>query len=71
MVPADFSQQYAAAQLAKRATEFCDVHDCSLFLGTWNVNNKMPGESLMSWLFPTSDVCDIYAIGCERLPSVL
>lgn len=58
-----FSASYASAMLKKREAEFCDLVDCTIFLGTWNVNGKLPGEPLNAWLLPTAETCDIYAVG--------
>ncbi len=35
----------------------------SIFCGTWNVNGKMPAESLDGWLSTPKQRPDIYAIG--------
>lgn len=32
----------------------------NIFIGTWNVNDKIPTESLKTWL---TEVADIYVIG--------
>jgi hypothetical protein len=54
---------YSKDQLRKRESEFCEYRDTSVFFGSWNVNGKMPGESLQPWLFPHAEIHDIYAIG--------
>jgi len=39
------------------------LNQCSVFLGTWNVNGKKPEEPLDEWLLSTAVIPDIIAVG--------
>ena len=54
--------------------EYTEYRALRLFVGTWNVNGKMPRESLAPWLLDGAseggaggapvDLPDIYVVGC-------
>lgn len=53
-----------------REAEYTEYRALRLFVGTWNVNGKMPKESLSSWLTAgaeadggAADLPDIYVVG--------
>ena len=56
-------------QLKAREAEFTEYDSNKIFVGTWNVNGKKPGESIESWLVPDprADMADIYAVGFQEI----
>lgn len=50
-----------------RENDFTRSADCSIFIGTWNVNAKKQEGSLQEWLLPTSSRADIYAVGFQEI----
>jgi hypothetical protein len=59
-----------ATQLRSRQAEFIETQPLTIFIGTWNVNGKPPGEDLSSWLMnitPSPNLPDIYAIGFQEV----
>ncbi|KAK7695727.1 hypothetical protein QCA50_000363 [Cerrena zonata] len=56
--------------LAKRLHEYSTTKQCTIFVGTWNLNGRAPSpESLIPWLFPRSSVPDpdIIALGFQEI----
>ena len=47
---ADGRSVFVATQMRLRESEYTDVHELTVFVGTWNVNGKPPKESLAPWL---------------------
>lgn len=50
-------------------SEFTEFKTLSVFVGTYNVNGKVPTEDITSWLcdfkkLGAKDVPDIYVVGC-------
>lgn len=41
---------WIAGQMLGRESEFTDYRDVYAMVGTWNVNGKMPEESVASWV---------------------
>lgn len=58
-----------ASELKARLDEYSTKSTITLFTGTWNLNAKSPGESLLPWLCPDGMVHepDIYAIGFQEI----
>ncbi|PCH41458.1 inositol polyphosphate phosphatase [Wolfiporia cocos MD-104 SS10] len=56
--------------LEARLSEYSSTKPCSIFVGTWNLNGKVPSaESLLPWLNPrpnTNDP-DIFVIGFQEI----
>jgi hypothetical protein len=60
-------------QVKAREPEFTEYRALRLFVGTWNVNGKMPKESISAWLTDglgsdggtdsAADLPDIYVVG--------
>ncbi|KAI0065841.1 DNase I-like protein [Artomyces pyxidatus] len=44
------------AALESRLPEYSTTRNCSIFVGTWNLNGKPPSESLLPWLFPRDNM---------------
>ncbi|EJF56616.1 inositol polyphosphate phosphatase [Dichomitus squalens LYAD-421 SS1] len=58
------------AALANRLHEYSTTKQCSIFVGTWNLNGKPPtSESLLPWLFPRPNIPDpdIFALGFQEI----
>ena len=54
--------------LLERLNEFSQKKEITIFTGTWNVNGRPPGESLVPWLFPDPNVePDIFALGFQEI----
>ena len=53
-------------RLFQRAGEYSSTKDILIFNGTWNLNGKSPGESLLPWLFPAIS----QSPSCSLLPFV-
>lgn len=54
-------------------SEFTEFKTLSVFVGTYNVNGKVPTEDITSWLcdfkkLGAKDVPDIYVVGCVNQP---
>ena len=55
-------------ELIERLDEFSSMEEVTLFVGTWNLNAKAPGEPLDAWLFPDGKAdADIYALGFQEI----
>ncbi len=50
-----------------RENEFTRPAECSIFIGTWNVNAKKQEGSLQEWLLPSNARADIYAVGFQEI----
>ncbi|CBQ72962.1 related to phosphatidylinositol phosphate phosphatase [Sporisorium reilianum SRZ2] len=57
------------AELNARVDEYSSSRGISIFAGTYNLNGKAPGESLIPWLFPDGDdeESDIFAIAFQEI----
>ncbi|SPO25336.1 related to phosphatidylinositol phosphate phosphatase [Ustilago trichophora] len=57
------------AELNARVDEYSSSRDITIFAGTYNLNGKAPGESLIPWLFPDGEdrEPDIFAIGFQEI----
>ncbi|KAL5009466.1 hypothetical protein ScPMuIL_011771 [Solemya velum] len=53
--------------LHDRESEFTDIQHLSVFCGTWNVNGKLPPDSILEWLSVDTEPPDIYVIGFQEL----
>ncbi|CAK5262838.1 unnamed protein product [Mycena citricolor] len=55
--------------LESRINEYSSTRQCSLFVGTWNLNGRPPSESLLPWLFPreTKSEPDIFVLGFQEI----
>lgn len=58
-----------AAELKARLDEYSTKSEITLFAGTWNLNARAPGESLLPWLMPDhmQSGPDIYALGFQEI----
>lgn len=58
-----------ASELTSRLDEYSTKSEINVFVGTWNLNAKAPGESLLPWLMPPgmTEEPDIYAIGFQEI----
>ncbi|PWN50510.1 hypothetical protein IE53DRAFT_368846 [Violaceomyces palustris] len=58
-----------AAELNARVDEYSTSGTISIFTGTFNLNGKSPGESLLPWLFPDekAEEPDIFALGFQEI----
>jgi hypothetical protein len=61
---------YLRTQMRLREMEFVETHSLTLFVGTWNVNGKMPKEALAPWLLPSgvdaAPPADVVALGLQE-----
>ncbi|KAL5530111.1 SYJ1 [Sanghuangporus sanghuang] len=57
------------AALSRRISEYSTKKLKTIFAGTWNLNGRLPSESLLPWLFPRSnnDEPDIIALGFQEI----
>ncbi|KAM5535531.1 hypothetical protein V8D89_010868 [Ganoderma adspersum] len=58
------------AALENRLPEYSTTKQCTIFVGTWNLNGKPPSsESLLPWLFPRPNALDpdIFALGFQEI----
>ncbi|KAJ8515324.1 hypothetical protein ONZ45_g7241 [Pleurotus djamor] len=57
------------AALEQRVHEYSSTKQCTIFVGTWNVNGRAPSESLNPWLFPRDglDDPDIFVLGFQEI----
>jgi len=60
------------AVLGQRLPEYSTTKQCTLFVGTWNVNGRHPSESLNDWLFPPqsnegANEPDMYVLGFQEI----
>ncbi|TFK55545.1 DNase I-like protein [Heliocybe sulcata] len=58
------------AILEQRLPEYSTTKQCTIFVGTWNLNGRPPSsESLIPWLFPRTNVPepDIFVLGFQEI----
>lgn len=57
------------AELNGRVDEYSSSRDITVFAGTYNLNGKAPGESLIPWLFPDGEdrEPDIFVIAFQEI----
>ncbi|KAF8631620.1 hypothetical protein AX15_002362 [Amanita polypyramis BW_CC] len=57
------------AALEQRISEYSTTKHCTIFTGTWNLNGRLPTESLLPWMFPAelSNEPDIIALGFQEM----
>ncbi len=60
------SDSVQSALLARRS-EYSTPRNLKFFSGTWNVNGKLPDDSLDGWLFPGDLTADIYSIAFQEI----
>ncbi|KAJ7228451.1 inositol polyphosphate phosphatase, partial [Mycena pura] len=58
--------------LENRLNEYSSTKQCTIFVGTWNLNGRPPSESLLPWLFPReSDSSfsrpDMFVLGFQEI----
>ncbi|KAF7332240.1 Inositol polyphosphate phosphatase [Mycena kentingensis (nom. inval.)] len=55
--------------LDNRIHEYSSTKNCTLFVGTWNVNGRAPSESLLPWLFPRDSLNDpdLFVLGFQEI----
>ncbi|CCM05549.1 uncharacterized protein FIBRA_07776 [Fibroporia radiculosa] len=56
--------------LEARLPEYSTTKQCTIFVGTWNLNGRPPSsESLLPWLFPRSTTVDpdIFVLGFQEI----
>ncbi|KAL1498282.1 hypothetical protein ABEB36_009103 [Hypothenemus hampei] len=54
-------------QLKLRESEFTQIQEFTIFIGTWNVNGQPPSVSLKPWLSYDESPPDVYAIGFQEI----
>lgn len=54
-------------QLTLKISDYTDIQEFSIFVGTWNVNGQAPTIPLSAWLSCDTDPPDVYAIGFQEL----
>ncbi|XP_071521697.1 inositol polyphosphate 5-phosphatase OCRL [Panulirus ornatus] len=54
-------------QMALREDSYTDIHEFTVFIGTWNVNGRSPTLGLAEWLSVDEDPPDVYGIGFQEL----
>lgn len=59
-----------ASQLNLRESEFIEVKDKIVFIGTWNVAAIDPVKDLSKWFNTSNVVPDIYVIGIQEIVSL-
>jgi hypothetical protein len=58
---------FLQTQMRLRENEFVENHELVLFVGTWNVNGKVPKEALAPWLLPSDmPTPDVVALGLQE-----
>ncbi|KAI0375801.1 inositol polyphosphate phosphatase [Pilatotrama ljubarskyi] len=56
------------AELENRLSEYSTTKQCTIFVGTWNLNGRSPpSESLLPWLFPRPSTPDMFALGFQEI----
>ncbi|OJT12528.1 Inositol-1,4,5-trisphosphate 5-phosphatase 1 [Trametes pubescens] len=58
------------AALENRLSEYSTTKQCTIFIGTWNLNGRPPPtESLLPWLFPRPNTPepDMFALGFQEI----
>ncbi|KAF4619399.1 hypothetical protein D9613_005124 [Agrocybe pediades] len=60
---------HVRSALEKRSAEYSTTKQCTLFVGTWNLNGKAPSESLLPWLFPRASASepDMFILGFQEI----
>ncbi|KAF8639783.1 hypothetical protein AX17_001043 [Amanita inopinata Kibby_2008] len=57
------------ATLEQRISEYSTTKQCAIFVGTWNLNGRLPTESLLPWIYPKESEIrpDIIALGFQEM----
>ncbi|BFZ62812.1 Inositol-1,4,5-trisphosphate 5-phosphatase 1 [Saitoella coloradoensis] len=60
---------YVRDELRKRKDEYTSTGEIKVFVGTYNLNGKMPNDKLEPWLFPQGRELkhDMYVIGFQEI----
>ncbi|PFH51385.1 hypothetical protein AMATHDRAFT_74943 [Amanita thiersii Skay4041] len=60
--------------LDQRISEYSVTKQCTIFVGTWNLNGRLPNDSLLPWIFPPESkfffykpLPDIIALGFQEM----
>ncbi|KAJ7639012.1 inositol polyphosphate phosphatase [Roridomyces roridus] len=54
--------------LENRVHEYSSTKQCTIFVGTWNLNGRPPSESLLPWLFPRDGIePDMFVLGFQEI----
>ncbi|KAJ7752739.1 SacI homology domain-containing protein [Mycena maculata] len=55
--------------LENRLNEYSSTKQCTVFVGTWNLNGRPPSESLLPWLFPRDSAAepDMFVLGFQEI----
>lgn len=54
-------------QMTLREDAYTDIHEFTVFVGTWNVNGGSPTVGLSEWLAVDAEPPDVYGIGFQEL----
>ncbi|KAK9746422.1 Endonuclease-reverse transcriptase [Popillia japonica] len=54
-------------EMESRKAQYTKLRDCSIFVGTWNVNGQPPPPSLSTWLSCDAEPPILYAVGFQEL----
>ncbi|KRT85816.1 hypothetical protein AMK59_1973 [Oryctes borbonicus] len=54
-------------EMESRKAQYTRLRECSIFVGTWNVNGQPPPPSLSTWLSCDPEPPILYAIGFQEL----
>ncbi|KAG5460120.1 MAG: hypothetical protein BJ554DRAFT_7874, partial [Olpidium bornovanus] len=62
----NIKEQWVRKELEERENQFSEYHEVTILIGTWNVNSRLPSESLKPWLECDGDP-ELIAIGFQEL----
>ncbi|KAF8504208.1 DNase I-like protein [Gautieria morchelliformis] len=57
------------AAMVDRLSEYSSTEFSTIFVGSWNLNGRLPSESILPWLFPRSSGPDpdLFALGFQEI----